>query len=469
MRKSLIAFLVLSVLAAGGIAAAAHVLSGFHTAVEITEERRYGDPAAAEGLELGVETNLQGYLHWDTRIFPGQSLRWTTDFRYTALRDTGGSGEPQSYFNLYTLNGGGISYSGYDSLDTAENQEDPMTRLMADVASRAPEGEEDYRETVRLADYMDYYPLELDYYYNGVYAWPDGTNSMWPGVSEFFHVPVEEDVVTVSISKDREGEIYSTGWEQYQGATINCVSACTDGGIYLAVWGEYGDNGAGNPLREGAAETGVYWIPTYTTRDEYGNLIPKVDEEKVRLAWQPEDGVCVGLWLVDGGKKLLAQVSGSKSGMEMAVLDTATMAVEQEFPLDYPQSAWVQLFVEEDFVATYAINWLDSEDEEAQLRRQWAEAWYRGKDGRYEKVVSCDLRPGNTQWSGSITAWCDGERLVLAALGDDYYNPSVDLAICDGAGLQYAARLNHSQSWDSYYMDVVRPGNEVTVRSVGQE
>ena len=463
MRKSLIVLAVLVVLAVGFFAAAVPSVNRQETGVEITEERYYGDPASAEGLELGIKTTMDGYLHWDTAVELGPEITWDTDFRFTASR-TGEYSEPDPYFYLYTNGSGGSTSTSYGSDLNLADTGDSLDRILQDVATRAPAGAEDYTETVRLSDYLAYYPIGVDYYYDGseAYWWP-GEDGIWPGAAAFFHLPVDDDTIVATISKAENGNVYSAGWEQLETPSLDSAAACIDGGVYLAVWGGSDNNGMALPLREGAAEAGVYWVPIHDAgRDEYGNHLIRVDEENVRLVWQPEDGICVGLWPLDGGEQLLAEVN-RENGEEMVVLEAETMEVVQTFPLDYDRDAWTQLFVEEDFVLTLTGRSQEQPDGEYKLVRQWVEAWHRGADGLYEKAVSCDLLPAGVEWDRGFTPWCDGERLVLAGLVDGYSNPSMLVEVCDGTGLLYAARLNHSQAWEPNLMEPVQPAGYVTV------
>lgn len=466
MRKSLIVFAVLAALSVGLFAAAVPALNGRETAVEITEERHCGDPAAAEGLRLGVKTNMEGYLHWDTDVELGPELSWTTDFRFTPSR-TYEQRQSEPYLNLYDLSGVGSSTSYEGSINFDDWDDDPFGPIMADVASRAPRGQEDYTETVRLSDYMDYFPFGVDYFFeDGENIWYSEQDGPWPEASEFLHVPVGDATATVRISKNDNGGVYSTSWESTANSNLNSTSVCLSDGAYLAIWGGWDDNGVVQPLPEGAAETGVYDLPIGEGEpDEYGIIRAWVDHDHVELVWQPENGICTGLWALDGGEKLLAQVS-TETGEEMAVVDTKTMEVEQTFPLDYDRDSWTQLYVEEDHVVTLTGRSEEQPDGEYKLVRQWVEAWYRGQDGKYEKTASCDILPADIEWNYDVTTWCDGERVVLAALADSYLNPSMDVVVCDGAGLQYAARINHSQSWDTNVQQRLDPGTQVTVQSV---
>lgn len=465
MRKSLIALLVLAVLSVGGLVWATAAVNRQEEAVEITEERHYGDPAAGRGIQLRTRTTMDDRLHWDTVISLGPEITWNTDFRYSGYRDAI-ERESTSYFYLSAMGGVGSSTNYGGSLDLDDWDGDPFGPVMADVASRAPAGVQDYTEVVQLSDYMDYYPLGADYHYDdGENPWWPGEEGLWPGVTEFMRLPVDGLTATINISKNDQGGIYATGWEQMEMPDLETAAVCVDGGVWLAIWGGYDEDGVAQPMLEGAAETGVYWIPIKRgVPDEYGNTYARVDEDGVKLAWQPENGICVGVWSPDGGETLLAQVS-TETGQEMAVLDTADMEVEQILPLDYDQNGWMELYVEEDHVVTMTSRNEEQSDGTYKTVRQWMEAWYRGADGKYEKTVSCDILPSGIEWNYELVTWCDEERLVVAALADGYLNPSVDVVVCDGDGLQYAARLNHSQGWDPNRMDPVYSADNLTVRS----
>ena len=468
MRKSLIALLILVLASVGLLVGATAAVNGQEKAVEITEELLFGDPAAAEGLRLGVKTTMDSYLHWDTAIFPGRNLTWDTSFRYTSSREDEGR-EPTPYFYISSMGGMGTSTTYDGNLNLDEWDGDPFGPILKDVASRAPAGQENYTETVRLSDYMEYFPLSVDYYYDynddGEHPWWPDDEGLWPGVTEFFHIPAGDAVGTVEISKNDHGGVYSAGWEQLETVQLDTAAACVDGGVWLAVWGQYNAEGVTQPLPEGSAETGVYWVPIVTTVNEYESQVAKVDTAGVKLMWQPEEGICTGVWMSDDGERLLAKVS-TETGENMTVLDADTMEVEQIFPLDYDPQGWMQLYVEGDAVITLSGRSEEQPDGEYEPVRRWTEAWYRNADGVYEKVVSCDLMPAGVDWNYDPVTWCDGERLVFASLVDSYYNPSAYIVVCDGEGLRYAARLNHSQAWDPNRARAVYTPTEVTVEAV---
>ena len=72
MRKSLIALLILVLASVGLLVGATAAVNGQDKAVEITEELLFGDPAAAEGLRLGV--NLANALVLGLLGAPGFGL-----------------------------------------------------------------------------------------------------------------------------------------------------------------------------------------------------------------------------------------------------------------------------------------------------------------------------------------------------------------------------------------------------------
>lgn len=441
MKQSLVALLALLILAAGVFAVAAPRVDDQRDAVSITEERRYGDPAAADGLTVTAVTSLDGYLHWDTTVTLGRELTWDTEFRFTSQREF--HQEPSRPYLYLAVNGGfGISSSELDLSQLGD-----WEQAVRDAAAQTPAGAEDYPVTLDASDYWDVYPLTLD-----GNLWMAGTEQayfwggLWPEAGDFFRIPMLTDSAELLISKDPDGTVYAVQCNLLMRKQLESYSAICDDGrtVYLAVSLYNPDRDAYEPV-ESRAGYGVFRLPMTQLADGSGNLWDRVDNAGVELVY-PVDGekaVVDGLDFTPDQRYLLLRTveAGQR---RCTVLDAATMEPVQTFSL-CSADTWVNAFwIGEDYLALYTG---DSR----------AKVWQQDGQGRYAPRVDADISAALPQETWGWDAYFDGQRLLLASYVSQYSDPGMDVIVCDGTGLLYGARLYHSQSLDACLSARPRP------------
>ena len=172
MKRTLILLLVLLLAAAGLLTAGAGYLTSTEDDIELTHHLVAGDPSAAAGITLTLPVGDQrSQTCWETTVDLGtEELKPETTFTfYSGGKDWEGSIQPGA--EIYT---GSFSYgiSASGSIDFAdylgEGEEPPrrhdatlMVLPAADVAERTEDGET-RTETLRLADYYDYFPVAVE-------------------------------------------------------------------------------------------------------------------------------------------------------------------------------------------------------------------------------------------------------------------------------------------------------------------
>lgn len=155
MRRFLIFLLVLT-LPIGLLTGGHKALSALQEDVFLTEMVDYGDRAAVEGLELRLVSRCGSCMYWSTAHICGDPGQTQTQFTFTPEDSTPSTEiSRREYFSMFIHSGMGASTSGGDGF---QFEQEGIDKILEDVASRAPENGEVYREEVDLKDYLDFYP-----------------------------------------------------------------------------------------------------------------------------------------------------------------------------------------------------------------------------------------------------------------------------------------------------------------------
>lgn len=432
MRRSLILLLALAVLSAGVIAAAVPYVNQNAETVTYTEQRRYGDPAAGEGLQIQSLLAYDGRMHWDNTITLGPEIENHCEFRFTSDYTTVEAAS-SAWLDVYCQGNLGMSSNG--PIDFTDNRE---TAWLADVltaaAEQTPNDVENYSVTVHLADYLSYYEILADGINVGWYL--GEVPQFWDTITEFFHVPVQEgDVAEIEISKDAYGNVYSVSYNLMDVANIygNGIKG-PDGCWYLLFTAQDGD---GNPL-EGAAPQGIYRIPVQELT--YGpDALEQVVESQVELVYATD--YSGNLYAMEDNTRLLL-LADTSDGQEAVLFDWATMELLQTIPTGghYTgnEGGLYNTQVENDHLVTISQCQKEGEDS---YTGQWTAVWALDDDGLLEKVVDCDTTAAMEDSFAFSSSFFDGERFLRVSYVDPYLDGSLNVQLCDSQGLQYAAML----------------------------
>ena len=459
MKRTLSLLLVLLLVSAGLLTAGAVYLTGTEDDIVLTHSLIAGDPAAAQGITLSLPTGDQrARLCWDTTVDLGtEELAPETEFAfYPSGRNWESTPEPR--VDIYTgstsfgmSSTGGIDFSEYDG----EGAEDPgryyevtmMVLPAADVADRTEDGET-RTETLRLADYYDYYPMTVELYLpdqegnSHVYA----TWAECQALTDYFRLKVPEDLmVEVSVTKDEYGQVSNVESNDVgnQRFWFDCQAVVVENGVCLSIAVESENMDVPDNLVACRDGFGVYFIPfSENLKTDYEQGDSVFDLEHIRMFCPLAQGSSPLLMAGEGGQMLLyAREDGE---LKLSVFDTDTWQCVQ----------WETIFPlgEED---TYSL--LGSGDDFMVMIR--SDNFFRvveEQDGVYTPAFSGVQDTGDgyvDEWWYNVECAYDGQRLVLAGITGSG-NCSCWVQVYQEAGLAYGARIDHSldreDAWNYY-------------------
>lgn len=365
MKKMLTILAILAVLSAGAVAACHGWVNAAREQVEIGEIIQAGDRSDAAGLTVRYQTATQdGLLRWDTTFSLGGELTPESDFRFSNQRDFF-PWEGGDRVDLRTASGD-FSAGGDPLSDSRgwERRHDMLLEPARDVAGRTAAGET-RTETVPLADYYDFYPLNFSVSQetrasDGSRAWV-GWSAYQVGEEEFgkleryFRIPVPADcMMTVTVEKDRDGNvcqvISSTQAEvqpkvAYPSGMWSAFGLVSEEGVYLLV------DGGNSPL---AVQKGIHFIPiSGRMSDDWG--LPEhlhLDFDCIRLLHPVERGELMEFRWNSSKSKLMVYTREDEK-LLLTVVDAATGQVDQCLELlDWPDPTdpeeWLGLTVADD-------------------------------------------------------------------------------------------------------------------------
>ena len=460
MKRTLIFLLALLLAAAGILTAGAGYLTSREEAIELTHHLVAGDPAAAAGIRLTLPVGDQrSQTCWETTVDLGaEELAPKTEFTFYPKGKTW-ENDPQPRVDIYTgsvnfgmSSTGGIDFSEY----TGEGEEDPgrlydatmMVLPAADVAERTENGET-RTETLRLADYYDYYPMTVELYLpdqegrSHVYAtWAD-----CQALTDYFGLRVPEDLmVEVSVTKDELGQVYNveTNDADNQRFWFDCQTVVVEDGVCLAIAVMSEDMDVSKDLVACRDGFGLYFIPfSDELKTDYEQGDPVFDLEHVRMFCPLAPGSAPMLLSreAEGQVLLYAREDGA---LKLSVFDTDTwQCVQWEtiFPLG-EEDAYSLLGSGDGFMVMSGPDNMFRVVEEA--------------DGVYTPALSGvqDMGEGYVdEWWYNVECAYDGQRLAVAGItasGDC----SLWVQVYDETGLTYGARIDHSldreDAWNLY-------------------
>ena len=451
MKRTLSLLLALLLVSAGLLTAGAVYLTGTEDDIVLTHNLVAGDPAAAQGITLTLPTGTQqAKLCWETTVDLGTAeLYPETEFRFYPTGRTWES-TPEPRVEIYT---GSTSFSmsssgGIDFLEyTGEGEWDPsrsmehslMVLSAADVAERTENGET-RTETLRLADYYDYYPITVELYLpdqegrSHVYAtWAD-----CQALTDYFGLRVPEDLmVEVSVTKDELGQVYNvetndTGNQRFW---FDCQAIVVENGICMSISVESENIDVPENLVACRDGFGLYFIPfSEELKTDYEQGDPVFDLENIRMFCPLAQGSSPLLLNreAEGQVLLYAREDGA---LKLSVFDVDTWQCvqwESIFPLG-AEDYYSLLGSGEGFMVMYR-----SDDGFFRVVEE--------QDGVYTPALSGTRDRGEgyvDEWWYDTACAYDGERLVISGITGNG-NGSLWVQVYDETGLTYGARIDHS-------------------------
>lgn len=449
MKRTLILLLVLLLAAAGLLTAGAGYLTSTEDDIELTHHLVAGDPSAAAGITLTLPVGDQrSQTCWETTVALGtEMLSPETAFTfYPGGKDWEGSIQPgaEIYTGSFSY---GISASGsIDFADYLGEGEDPSYRhdatLMVlpavDVAERTENGET-RTETVRLADYYDYYPMTVELYLpdqegrSHVYAtWAD-----CQALTDYFGLRVPEDLmVEVSVTKDEYGQVSNVESNDVgnQRFWFDCRSVVVENGVCLSIAVESENMDVPDNLVACRDGYGLYFIPfSEELKTDYEQGDPVFDLENIRMFCPLAQGSSPLLLNREAERQVLLYAR-EDGALKLSVFDTDTwQCVQWEtiFPLG-EEDHYSLLGSGDGFMVLYQADNIFRvvEEENGVYTPALSGTWDRG-----EGYVD--------EWWYETACAYDGERLVISGITGNG-NGSLWVQVYDETGLTYGARIDHS-------------------------
>ena len=450
MKRYLVLLPLLAAVSIGTLLAGHKWLDSAQDKIVITEHVLSGDPHAADVTITYRVEDMGQHLFWNTAFSPGHAGESETDFTLSLVRRQSNTRAwwRNNYVSLYTFNDIGYVSNGGAGLLENEEQDYPDIpfRAVRAVADRTPNGE-DRTETVRLADYYEYYPLILDANnVNEGYMFDSISTLEVPKFGGYFRLKVpEEKQLVITVRKDIDGNLVYLNVEQAEldiDDRLNTRGVVTDSGIYLIAASL--TDGVPDGRLQCPDGPGVHFIPATKNRETEEGFYCWWNVAQVRLFYPTGDALTVDLSLSrDQTKLLLYTVEAEK--LVLTVLDAETGDALQRLALmEFEEDGGLTCLEQDDLVFIQQGN---------------AFCLLQETDGQYETVLtgtpSEDLALYYCYYPECARVVWDGQRMVLAAAAEhcSYYNQmehQLTLGVWDAAGLQFLGAYDYSISCDPY-------------------
>ena len=465
MKKAMVLAILLPVLLLCGVGYAVVKLNGQEDQVVITENVLYGKPEETYGLTAQISATLYDYFFWDTTHQFGQIPQTKTATRFCSVR-TAQIIPPEYYIELGDgLSGGMSSYGRWAEMEQVQLGElSGLERAYWELAQKTQAGEEE-SANIRLKDYYDYYPVEVEihlkdcYYTQGDFRWAlypkahvnyaDGEREemlrkIYREFEQFFRIPVlDTEEKEIHLEKDENGNICSWGYsgiaESGDRYDLYTTRVTAEDACYLAI---------GNRSYEGMiidtshipGGYGLYAVP-YTPGD--GEQETVVHSDRLAMVYPLDEREAVRWMQVTQDQQRLVVLTQDEESFTLRVIRREDMVTLQE--LRYP--------AEEEAVEIFHIFW----EEDHMLLRLSDERlvlFSIQRDGTYRLEFSVEEDPtGELElplWSGcAVTDW-NGEKLAVLMEDDIRYGDEdatycgAKLAVYDGSGLLYCGEYTNS-------------------------
>lgn len=350
MRKAVILLTLLLLCAAGGAAYLSDAVYETRDDVTITPVHHYGDKAALAGATAELHATYDQFLFWDVGYDFEKETVTGTDYRFS----------PQQLYERGKVRFDGLwmdtdlSYTMDEEIPEEELSD--FARACRELAEKVPAGGEQ-TETIRLADYMDYYELSLSL--NLPYAQVSHSDAYDPGwlseaeqkvtedIRDFFKIGVLRDEYReVTIGKHENGSLSHMGtgsasWGDYYYTNITC--AVTDDACFITLRG----TSALGKAMDFSAVPGGYGIyrlpfgaPTYSD-DGYSYTDLGIRADELEMVYPLAQDIDILNFMTSADHSRLLLFTAEEEKYILTVIDTATMETLQRLTLcDYPADGW---------------------------------------------------------------------------------------------------------------------------------
>lgn len=464
MRKALCLTALLAALAVGCLAGGFGWVNAAADQVTLTPVTHLGDASAADGLTMRARAMLSRKLVWDTTCSAADPGSIQTDYTYYELGYEYPWGVDDYRVELQNYLEYGFDYQ------LEEAQQWGLNRALKQLYDTTAPGTESSM-TVRLADYMEYYPLAVYLVGDGAQVGfgmseaefaesciadgelifvpePDSWEGAFLAFREFFRIPVlEEETVELTLGRGEDGRMAhwgggSTGSDAFSLNTYD-YSAFAGGAIFFTFdpHTQKGDLVDTSLIPGGY---GLYRLPLLTSEE--------LEARQRNLAFLAEELEMV--YPLDPNSRLV-ELSADKAGSALRLLtveeDTLVLTIID--PVSYETKQRVELA--EWGADWYGMDLYDGGDFLAMELPDDRLAVISIRDsGRY--VAEFVVPSGSEAYDGLLryryfsNSGCgmdfDGQRLAVLVPAAGYYNSSCDayLLLYDRTGMVYLGEYRSS-------------------------
>ncbi len=434
MRKSLIIGIIVMLLSVAGLAGVCISVTAQDENISLTETVLVGDASYGEDISFRINSHWNERLLWEVETNIGKKT--VTDAEFSFYPD-GFEYEipPESEAGFeYSMNFG--RGSSHDLLDESDSRNIPFREVFLDVSSRTEPGET-RKETVTLADYYEYFEMELyvrseKYLRRYVGAYNGDENAY---ISDILGLQIPQGLqFEATVEKSVNGEVYNISGN----AVEDPVRIISEGivladGIYIYVYA-VDENGVLTDISEGGY--GIYKIPLGRTQTN-GEETAVMAIEEFALAYSIEEKILA--MTSDEEEEELFLVIERSGEMILQRIDKEGMELLQEFSLGVSEEhAWChEIKVRADGVLLLMSN------------RQLCFLEKQG-DG-YRMAVNYLMPEENyftaTSWGEFAFDYQNGRLAVIWADDHGHYNEcnnSVYVFVIEGEELKFLAHYENS-------------------------
>lgn len=440
MRKSLIALLVLLLMAIGFLTATARVVDEQKDEIAITETTLTGDPAVVEGLVVTVGITDGDCLLWETSYEAGTEPNATTEFTFGDVeRET-----PVWRYDDFMLEFANLNYGMSGTLGDLEEQErgereygmeTHMLLPVIDVANRTASGET-RTETLRLADYYDYFRIGVTYNWGRMYNMQMDQSEEIRALNDYFRIPIPEDLmVDITVTRNEYGDLEEVEcWEVLNEA----YERNWNGGFATITW----ENGAFFVIQGDCDVSqvkggyGVYWLPV-GERTIDGETRKYLDLEHLQNVYPLDAEAVDDVQILSNPEQTqLYLIIRERETYTLFVLDGKTMQETQKIVLGELEEM-PTAYMEHNVVMLCSGNY------EKQAYRMQV---FERQGARLVLWLDTEQYPLNDEgyWYREPVLHFNGEKLVVGAFRERWDIASHRLTVYDRTGLLYAGDYYHT-------------------------
>ncbi len=218
MKKIIALVAALAILSVCSVAVIAKEVNKNNDTLTYEENVIYGDSSAALGLSVKSLSHLENHLTWDSVYDIGGEAETKFDFHYHKYYSRGS-------FNSASIVVSSGLHMGFDT-DKPASEQVGIAKAYKELYDSLKQGERGSK-VIRLADYYDYYPLDLNVNLPGIHLHehsfytPDSPYytsadeekyKQYKAFLDYFKIPMlDSEYIEISISKDYNGFGFGSG------------------------------------------------------------------------------------------------------------------------------------------------------------------------------------------------------------------------------------------------------------------